>query len=51
MSYYILPKNNNSIVINLKTEHDDIKSYTSQSLCNFYKESKKQLSMEIRQEI
>jgi hypothetical protein len=44
MSYYILPKNNNSIVINLKTEHDDIKSYTSQSLCNFYKESKKQLN-------
>jgi hypothetical protein len=44
MSYYILPKNNNSIDINLKLECHDIKSYTSQSLYNFYKESKKQLN-------
>ena len=44
MSYYILPKNNNQININLKTELGDIKSYTSQSLYNFYKESKKQLN-------
>jgi 23S rRNA U2552 (ribose-2'-O)-methylase RlmE/FtsJ len=44
MSYYILPKNNNSIDINLKSECHDIKSYTSQSLYNFYKESKKQLN-------
>ena len=44
MSYYILPKNNNLIDINLKTETNDIKSYTSPSLYNFYKESKKQLN-------
>jgi hypothetical protein len=47
MSYYILPKNNNLININLsfKTESHDIKSYTSQSLYNFYKESKNQLKI------
>ena len=44
MSYYILPKNNNSININLKIEVDDIKCYTSLSLYNFYKESKRQLN-------
>ena len=44
MSYYILPKNNNSININLKIELDDIKCYTSLSLYNFYKESKRQLN-------
>jgi hypothetical protein len=44
MSYYTLPKNNNSININLKIQLDDIKCYTSQSLYNFYKESKRQLN-------
>ena len=43
MSYYLLPKNNNTITIvpNIKT--DDIKSYTSHSLYNFYNESKNKL--------
>lgn len=43
MSYYILPKNYNSICINPNIKTNNIESYTSHSLYNFYNESKNKL--------
>ena len=43
MSYYILPKNFNSIPINLLLTDEKIQLYTSHSIYNYYKSSLKQL--------
>lgn len=48
MTYYLLPKNNNNNIIIPNTDSNDIKSYTSHSLYNFYNEIKKQLDLLIQ---
>jgi hypothetical protein len=44
MSYYILPKNNNIDLINPEIKNEEIDTYSSHSLFNYYKEMKTQLN-------
>ena len=43
MSYYILPKNNNIIVVDPRIDLTILKPYISHSLYNFYNNVKKQI--------
>ena len=44
MSYYILPKNNNNLIVNPQSNIDDCKLYSSYSLYNFYNVIQKQIT-------
>ena len=44
MSYYILPKNNNNLIVNPQSNIDDCKLYSSYSLYNFYNVIQKKIT-------